>query len=192
MKMLFTTERLLVREFELQDWRTAHAYAQLAEVVQYQNWGPNSERQTKAFIRDTLAYQAQHPRRHHELCVCLQDGAHIGGCGIAINRENAEKALIGYILHPDHWNKGYITELVARVLLYCRDELHLKEIGATCDTRNIASQRVLEKTGFVQMREVKNDFMQKGIWRDTYRYEYPLSVERRADIGFESGGSNQF
>ena len=50
--------------------------------------------------------------------------------------------------------------------------IHLEKIGATCDTRNIASQHVLEKNGFVQTARREKDFMQKKVWRDTFRYDY--------------------
>lgn len=39
--LIFETERLIVREYLVSDLMAIHDYAQQAEVVQYQNWGPN-------------------------------------------------------------------------------------------------------------------------------------------------------
>lgn len=178
MQLIFTTARLMVREYEPEDWKTVHQYAQLPDVVQYQNWGPNSTRQTQQFVKDAITYQSMCPRRHYEWCICLQNGAQIGGCGVAIARDDERKAQIGYILHPAYWNQGFITEIVNSLLLHCQNIMKLKQIGATCDTRNIASQRVLEKNGFVQIKKMENDFIQKGIWRDTFYYEYPWNDEK--------------
>lgn len=175
MQLIFTTERLLVREYEPEDWKTVHHYAQLPEVVQYQNWGPNSLRQTQQFVKDAIIYKSIRPRRHHEWCICLKDGVQIGGCGVVIDGNQEHKAQIGYVLHPAYWNQGLITEVVAQLRLYCKEGMNLQQIGATCDTRNVASQRVLEKNGFVQIKRLENDFIQKGIWRDTFYYEYPTS-----------------
>lgn len=172
MQLLFSTDRLLVREFQWGDWQTTHEYAQLPEVSQYQHWGPNTETDTKSFIRQALAYQNHEPRFHYELCVCLKDGTHIGGCGIFIEPAQPKQALIGYLLHPQYWNQGFATEIVAYLLHYCRQQLQLETIGATCDTRNIASQKVLEKSGFIQIARKEKDFKQKNVWRDTFRYTY--------------------
>lgn len=170
MKILFSTDRLFVREFQWEDWETVHTYAQIPEVSQYQHWGPNTEADTQEFMRQALAYQTRNPRFHYELCVCLKNGMHIGGCGIFIDPTKPTQALIGYLLHPQYWNQGFATEIVTYLLPYCREQLQLETIGATCDTRNLASQKVLEKNCFVQTARRDKDFMQKNVWRDTYRY----------------------
>ena len=172
MNVLFTTDRLLVREFEWKDWKTTHQYAQLPEVSQYQYWGPNTKATTQAFLRAALDYQQQHPRFQYEWCICLKEGTHIGGCDVFIDSAVPTKGLIGYSLHPQYWGQGFATEIVAYLVPYCREQLHLEKIGATCDTRNIASQHVLEKNGFVQTARREKDFMQKKVWRDTFRYDY--------------------
>lgn len=190
MQLIFTTTRLMVREYEPDDWKTVHQYARLPDVVQFQNWGPNSPRQTQQFVKDAISYQSMRPRRHYEWCICLEDGEHIGGCGVAITREDARKAQIGYILHPTYWNRGFITEIVASLLVHCQEFMKLQQIGATCDTRNIASQRVLEKNGFLQMEKSENDFMQKGVWRDTFYYEYPWNDEKTNNEKSERSGTS--
>lgn len=172
MKTLFSTDRLFVREFKWKDWRTAHIYAQLPEVSQYQHWGPNEEADTKEFVHQALAYQTQRPRFHYELCVCLKDETHIGGCGIFIDSAQPKQALIGYLLHPQYWNQGLATEIVKYLVPYCREQLKLETIGATCDTRNIASQKVLEKNNFIQAARKERGFIQKGVWRNTFCYTH--------------------
>jgi len=46
------------------------------------------------------------------------------------------------------------------------------EIFAECDSRNISSKRILEKNNFKLIEIRKEDFVQKGVLIDTYRYEY--------------------
>jgi hypothetical protein len=57
------TDRLLLREFVEQDWRAAHDYATDPEVVRYMDWGPNTEEETRAFIRRAISFQRENPRR---------------------------------------------------------------------------------------------------------------------------------
>ncbi|MFN7116837.1 MAG: GNAT family N-acetyltransferase [Saprospiraceae bacterium] len=179
MKILFSTERMFVREFQWADWESVHAYAQLPEVSQYQYWGPNTALETKSFIQQTLVYQTHNPRFHYELCVCLKNNTHIGGCGIFVEPTRPKEALIGYLLHPKYWNQGFASEIVAYLVPYCREQLKLETIGATCDTRNIASQKVLEKNGFILTAIKENDFLKKGTWRHTYRYTLPVEEPSR-------------
>lgn len=187
MKILFSTERLFVRELQWADWESVHTYAQLPEVSQFQHWGPNSVSETKSFIKQTLAYQLHEPRFHYELCVCLKDGTHIGGCGIFVEPSRPQQALIGYLLHPNFWNQGFASEIVAYLVPFCREQLHLETIGATCDTRNVASQKVLEKNGFALTAVRENDFLKKGIWRHTYHYTHEANEKSQQPTASAGG-----
>jgi RimJ/RimL family protein N-acetyltransferase len=176
-QILFSTARLVIREFVWEDWQTVHAYARMPEVSQYQYWGPNKEKDTQTFIKDALAYRQYRPRLQYELCVCLYNGVHIGGCSLFVESARQQEATIGYLLHPAYWNQGFATEIVTHLLQYGQETLQLKKIKATCDTRNIASQRVLEKTGFVQTAYTEKGFMKNRIWQSTYQYVYSLKKE---------------
>jgi len=52
---------------------------------------------------------------------------------------------IGWILHRDHWRKGYGTELGRALIASGFGELHLHRIVARCDAENCASFGVMEK-----------------------------------------------
>jgi RimJ/RimL family protein N-acetyltransferase len=51
------------------------------------------------------------------------------------------------------------------------NQLKLDVIYATCDTRNAASYRVMEKLGMKRVGTMKGDKLVKGHMRDSYRYE---------------------
>ncbi|WP_409250879.1 GNAT family N-acetyltransferase [Bacillus sp. SCS-153A] len=44
-------ERLFLKEIEEQDWEDIHDYALQEQTSQYQNWGPNTENETKDFVK---------------------------------------------------------------------------------------------------------------------------------------------
>ena len=50
---------------------------------------------------------------------------------------------------PNPWGKGYATEACKRLLRFAFEETPLKEVVATIDPENTASQRVLEKSGLI-------------------------------------------
>jgi ribosomal-protein-alanine N-acetyltransferase len=56
---------------------------------------------------------------------------------------------IGYFLKPSAWRQGYATEVCKRMLQFAFQEALLNEIVASVDANNLASQNVLEKSGFL-------------------------------------------
>lgn len=61
---------------------------------------------------------------------------------------------LGYAIHPAHWGKGYATEALK---LAVRDlfALGYREVTAGAFAENIASIRVMEKAGMVQMAKTE-------------------------------------
>jgi RimJ/RimL family protein N-acetyltransferase len=54
---------------------------------------------------------------------------------------------LGYRMIPRYWGKGYATESALASVDYGFKELHLDKINGAADVKNIASNRVLQKTG---------------------------------------------
>lgn len=63
-----------------------------------------------------------------------------------------------------------MTEAVAAILKFGFSELNLHRIWATCDTRNVASARVMEKLGMRREAHYVKDAWEKGAWRDSFLY----------------------
>jgi ribosomal-protein-alanine N-acetyltransferase len=57
------------------------------------------------------------------------------------------------------------------LIRYGFTELGLSIIVATCDVRNTASFKVMEKLGMKRVGLLEKERQQKGIMRDTLRYE---------------------
>lgn len=61
---------------------------------------------------------------------------------------------IGYMFHPDYWGRGYATEaLAAFVKVYFEKLPDAESVLAKTDVSNKASQRVLEKVGFIHVAD---------------------------------------
>ncbi|MBT3393609.1 MAG: GNAT family N-acetyltransferase [Waddliaceae bacterium] len=65
-----------------------------------------------------------------------------------VDKKN-QKAEIGYWLGKKFWGRGFMTEAVAKVLEFGFQTLKLHRIDASLYSGNIASQKVLMKSGFV-------------------------------------------
>ena len=58
-------------------------------------------------------------------------------------------AEIGYLLGREHWGKGYAAEAMAAFIEFSFATLNMRRLEATVDTRNVASNNLLERRGFV-------------------------------------------
>lgn len=168
---MLKTERLLFRDFLDTDWAMVHEYASDHEVVRYQDWGPNTEDETKDFIRRAMAYGQETPRRNYDLGVVLNQGdLLIGGCGIYVSNPNNREGYVGYCFNRRYWGQGYATEAARALLEFGFVHLKLHRIFATCDPANAASARVLEKVGMLLEGRLREHKWARGRWRDSLLY----------------------
>ena len=173
------SKRLLLRELEETDWQKVHSYASDPEVVRYMDWGPNTEEETKAFISRSISSQKEKPRREYNLAITLKrEKELIGGCSLCVESPENKEALIGYCLNRQFWNKGYATETTEALLTFGFEELGLHRIFATVDPYNIASIRVLEKTGMQYEGHLRENKWSKGRWHDSLIYAILEETQR--------------
>ena len=77
---------------------------------------------------------------------------------------------IGYSLVPEERGKGYGTEAVRIMADYLFLSKNVMRIQACTDTRNLASQKVLEKAGFKKEGTMRKYLFIRGEWRDAIMY----------------------
>ena len=76
-------------------------------------------------------------------------GKLIGRAGLEYREPCREgEAELGYLITPEHWRKGYATEVCQAILSYAKDELGMERIISHVDERNLASRQFLGKMGF--------------------------------------------
>lgn len=87
--------------------------------------------------------------------------------GTDIERINAE---LGYWLGRPFWGRGVITEAVQATTRYAFDVLKLHRVFAVPFTRNVASVRVLEKSGFEHEGLMRRSAIKDGWILDQHLY----------------------
>lgn len=80
------------------------------------------------------------------------------------------RAEIGYMLLPEFHGKGIITEAIKAALIYGFEVMQLHSIEAVIDPDNIASERVLQKNGFVKEAHILENEFFEGKFLDTVIY----------------------
>jgi len=166
--MQVETERLIIRDFQMEDWVGVHRYASNREVTEHTIWGPNSEVETKTYIEQEIRIQQAIDRTDFEFGVILKKTNElIGGCGIHINEYNAE---LGYCFNPDFWGNGYATEAAKAMLMLGFETFNVHRIYATCRPRNIPSANVLRRIGMQQEGHLRGHMWHKGQFHDSYLF----------------------
>ena len=146
--MLIRTPRLTLRPVTQADLSTTHAYAGDLENTRLMMFLPYAdEAETTAFLQEAEAQWRMNAPERYEFAVCLSDhgGAHIGGLTLYMQEDRTE-AELGWVLHKDHWRKGYVTE-AARALMDFALSIGVRRIFACCDSENVASYKTMEKLG---------------------------------------------
>ena len=165
------TERLLLRESRAEDEDGIYPYGSDPEVVRFADWGPCDISTIRANLQRRLKEQETWPRSSVQAAVELvSERALIGIMRLTIVDEANRTADFGFTFNRFYWNKGYATEGAQALLRVAFSHLNLHRVWATCDVRNRASWRVMEKLGMRREGEFKKDLFQKGEWRDSYLY----------------------
>ena len=91
--------------------------------------------------------------------------------------QNARMGDIGYRVNPEYWNMGITTEALKEVIRFIFENTELERINGRADVRNIASNKVMEKCGFIKegtirqgkMFSVYCDYNIYGLLREDYK-----------------------
>ncbi len=103
--------------------------------------------------------------------VTLKDqDAFMGIIGLYRIQPENHRAELGYMLLPEYHGKGYTTEAIAAVLAFGFDTVNFHSIEAVIDPDNSASERVLQKNGFVKEAHILENELWDGKFWDTVIY----------------------
>lgn len=88
-------------------------------------------------------------------------------------RKNAE---LGYWLGEKYWGNGILTRAIPQVLAFAFKTYDLSRVFARPFGTNVASQRVLEKTGFTLEAKLEKTIFKNGEYLDELIYAQRKNV----------------
>ena len=77
---------------------------------------------------------------------------------------------IGYMILPEYHGKGIMTEAIKEIVNYGFEIMKLHSIEALIDPRNLASEKVLQKNGFVKEAHFIENKYYDGNFLDSVIY----------------------
>lgn len=89
-----------------------------------------------------------------------------------------------FTIAPGHQGRGHATDAARELLGYLFDQRGKHRVTASCDARNVASARVLERLGMRREGHLRESTWAKGEWTDDLLYallsrEWQSSGHRR-------------
>ncbi len=169
------TERLVVRNFEANDWKALHDMIVQYEASEYaaydQQWPTSAEE-----IQGITEWFAS---GDHFLATCLKDTSQFIGF-VALNPEGEEGSgeyNIGYIFDANYRGHGYATESCKTMLDRAFGELQASRVVTGTAALNHPSCRLLERLGFRRIGEKMSSFKaaEDGMPIEFLGYIYALS-----------------
>lgn len=127
---------------------------------------PYSENDAQQFI---LFVSSQNEQNNYCIEVNQEAAGNISFArGIDVERYNAE---LGYWLAEPYWGKGIMTQMLALAISCYFHQTDVMRIHANVYAGNIASMRVLEKTGFRKCGIHRNACFKNGVFTDCHYFE---------------------
>lgn len=130
---------------------------------------PYSKDKATSFIRKT--HYSLKKKKSYVFGIVLRDeNTVIGIIELAKINYKDRNAEIGYWLGKRYWSKGIMTDAVKLILKFGFRKLKLHRINAALFEENIASKRVLEKSGFKLEGRIRETRFRYGKWHNELRY----------------------
>jgi RimJ/RimL family protein N-acetyltransferase len=145
---LFETERLLVRDFTLDDAPACLEIYRDPEVVRYLGGAAplTSLSEAEELLQNQLdRYAEQAPMG--QWAVVVRDSDQLIGTVLLLPLEGGPEVEVGYHFGRFAWGNGYATEVTRGAIQHGFEILNLDQICGVVFPENAASRRVLEKAG---------------------------------------------
>ena len=159
-KPTLETSRLILRSLVPEDADSLRRWLARDEIYTY--WGRKAskgEREPETMFVDPRPWVKRKPSPDFKWGMVSKDTNTVIGDISVFDIENSRMGSVGYRLDPDLWGKGYTSEALAAAVDFIFTHTELDRLHATADVRNTASNRVLEKCGFVHEGTIRHGKM---------------------------------
>ncbi len=153
--VLFETERLRVRRFTVHDADVFFRFNSHPDVMRYIRPVKTRE-ECDAFLLENLDFYQPTSCLGRFLVADKRTEDYIGSFSL-LYLSGGDDIHIGYGLMPEHWGKGYASELLKEGVDFFFNSTKRLILFAITEPSNIASQKVLEKAGFFLKGSLQQD-----------------------------------
>ncbi|SIT03463.1 Protein N-acetyltransferase, RimJ/RimL family [Chryseobacterium ureilyticum] len=171
--LILESERLTLRAFKESDIHNVHEMLQKPESTVFNPSSYSNDKNETQKLINTWKSEAEAGENRKKFTFLIEtnrDHTFVGIIGIDIIKPHYKNAETWYKLSPEIWGKGYATEALEKIIQFGFEELKLHRIEAGCAIDNIASYKVMEKSGMIREAHRRKLLPLKSGWSDNYEY----------------------
>ncbi len=170
--MNLSTSRLILKEITWDDMEAIHHLHSFPEVDEFNTIGiPKDIEETEKLMRPDIEGQGKSPQKSYAWkIVTKKEQKFIGLAGYILSHDKFKLGTIYYKFLPTEWGKGYGTEVSKKLIKTGFETFRLHKVEAGVATGNIASVKVLEKSGMTREGLRRKILPIRGQWVDNYHY----------------------
>ncbi|MCL1812106.1 MAG: GNAT family N-acetyltransferase [Treponema sp.] len=168
------TERLLIRDYVIDDLNNHHKLLSDAAVMYYlPDIKTETIEQSKENLLKVINDQGSNERKlYHFVIESKNTNEFIGGIGYTVldNTPYGKLVHVGYFILKHYWNKGYTTEALKRIIEFAFNENNVYRIHTGCLKDNVYSEKIMQKCGFIKEAEFIEYAFHDGKLKDRVEY----------------------
>jgi len=168
------SDRLIIRDLVIGDLENHHKLLSDKNIMYYlQDILTNNIEKSKANLNNAINDQNSKERKYYFFVIENKDTKEfIGEIGYTVKNNTPYGKLVdmGYFIQKIHWNKGYTTEALKRVIEFAFEENNVYRIYTGCLKENMYSEKVMLKCGFIKEAEFKKYVFHDDKLKDRVAY----------------------
>ena len=167
---LIELDRILLRRPRLSDAEVLFECGNDPDVARYMDWplGTSLERTIERIGQREESWRSGD--EFYWVISLLAEDRPIGAISCRIENESAE---FGFFLSRRYWGYGYGTAAARAIVDWAISVPTISRVWATCDSENVASSRVLEKSGLSREGALQGGIVRPNLGpepRDAFVY----------------------
>lgn len=153
--MIFETERLIVRNLNMDDLAAFHEMQGNIKVMQYTTGKATTLEEDTAGLKEVIDFYDKQDNDFWVWAIVQKnDQQFVGTC--ALVKDDNQEDEIGYRFLERYWGNGYGKEVTKGLIAYAFNELKKEKLVAVVNKKNIASVKILDAT-FMFVKEFYNE-----------------------------------
>jgi ribosomal-protein-alanine N-acetyltransferase len=168
------TERLIIRDYLIEDLDNHHELLSDNNVMYYLgDIKTKNIKESEENLIKIINDQKTKDRKYYFFVIENKNlNEFIGSIGYTVkeNTPYGKMVDLGYFINKNHWNKGYTTEALIKLLEYSFEENNVYRIYTGCLIENIYSEKIMKKCGFIKEAEFKEYTYHDGKLKDRVAY----------------------
>ena len=177
------TARLILRPFNADDFDDLYAYQSRPDVARYLTWEARDRAQARRALEEQCAETTLDAEGKWLTFAVVWREANrvVGEVGLKWLSRKHRQGETGFVFNPEYHGRGLATEAAEAMLALGFGKLGWHRIIGSCDPRNRASARLMERIGMRKEAHFVHSLFLKGEWVDELVFAI-LDQEWRAQV----------